>query len=45
MPYKNCKAKFLADFSSGDLEIESISLTPRSHIYFAYILYFMRFKI
>jgi hypothetical protein len=38
MPYKNCKAKFLADFSSGDLEIESINLTPRSHIYFAYIL-------
>jgi hypothetical protein len=32
MPYKNCKAKFLAERNSGYFEIESLSLTPKSHI-------------
>ncbi len=38
MPYKNFKAKFLTERNSGYFEIESLSLTPKSHIQFANIL-------
>ena len=44
MPYKNCKAKFLAERNSGYFEIESLSRTPRSHIQFANILCDLRFE-
>ena len=44
MPYKNCKAKFLAERNSGYFEIESLRRTPRSHIQFANILCDLRFQ-